>query len=114
MPYFVKKPIPLEAHQVTPETAEDVAAWCGGEFVPATGAVEAHVIVHSLDGEGSRKALMGDWVFRGTRGEFWRVEESIFDETYGPAPADEAPSDEARIRDAMAEAQDHPGRTVTR
>jgi hypothetical protein len=26
----------------------------------------------------------------------------------------DAPSDEERIRDAMAEAQDHPGRTVTR
>jgi hypothetical protein len=30
------------------------------------------------------------------------------------ATADAAPSDEDRIRDAMAEAQDHPGRVVTR
>jgi hypothetical protein len=28
--------------------------------------------------------------------------------------ADGAPSDEDRIRDAMAEARDHPGRTITR
>jgi len=27
---------------------------------------------------------------------------------------DDDPSDEDRIRDAMAEAQDHPGRTITR
>jgi hypothetical protein len=85
MALYCKKPIPLEARQVTPETAEDVAAWCGGEFVPTTGAVECHVIVHSLDGEGSRIALSGDWVIQGTRGEFWRVEESIFAETYEPA-----------------------------
>jgi hypothetical protein len=32
----------------------------------------------------------------------------------GKLPADDAPSDEDRIRDAMAEARDHPGRTITR
>ena len=34
---------------------------------------------------------------------------------YAPVPAVPAePSDEDRIRDAMAAAQDHPGRTITR
>ncbi len=83
---YRKKPIVLKAWQVTPETAWQVAAWCGGEFVPAADDAACHVIVHSLDGEGSRKAQVGDWVIQGTRGEFWRVEESIFAETYEPAP----------------------------
>ena len=87
---YRKKPIALEARQVTYETARDVAAWCGGEFVsPDEDADGPFVVVHSLDGEGSRRAYQLDWVIQGTRGEFWRVESSIFAETYEPAGSDQ-------------------------
>lgn len=77
---YRKKPVALKAWQVTSGNLEMVAAWCEGQV--GRSSTGPFVIVHSLDGEGSRKAHPGDWVVQGTRGEFWRVREDIFAETY--------------------------------
>jgi hypothetical protein len=60
--------------------------------------------------EGTMTAVPGDWVIKGVKGVY-PCKPDIFAATY-ELVADA--SDEDRIRDAMAEAQDHPGRTVTR
>lgn len=103
MPYFVKKPIVLEARQVCSQQGHAVAEWCGGRYDD----VVHQITVPSL--EGDHTGASGDWVVKGTRGEFLVVRRDIFEETYEPAAA-LVSSDEDQIRQAMAEAQANPGR----
>jgi hypothetical protein len=62
---------------------------------------------------------LSGWVehrFRAQLPDGWKVTAVTLysDGVIGVAAAPEEPSDEDRIRGAMAEAQDHPGRIVTR
>lgn len=90
---YRKKPIPVEARQVPPssdgQSGLELAAWCGGS-VSGTYA-EPKIFVPTLEGE--LVARVGDWIVKGTRGEFWPVKGDIFAETYESAdiePADPA------------------------
>lgn len=77
---FRKKPVVIEAMQLTPETAEAVAEWCGervcrtkeGPYIP----------IRTLEGE--MIASLGDWIIQGVEGEFYPCKPSVFDATYEP------------------------------
>jgi hypothetical protein len=78
---YRKKPIELEARQITLASGPDIAEWCGGTFRLGTTTEPLHtLIVPSL--EGNHKGHVFDWVLKGTRGEFWVVADDIFAETY--------------------------------
>jgi hypothetical protein len=76
---YRKKPIALEARQVCSPLGRETAAWCGSRYDDTL----HQITVQTL--EGPLAANSGDWIVKGTRGEFWPVRSDIFDETYEPA-----------------------------
>lgn len=93
---YSKKPMAVEAVQLTRENADEVAAWMNGKrkesdaYFPGPGrGVTKGVAIHTL--EGVMTAEWGAWVVRGVVGEFWPVREDIFALTYEPVVEDEAP-----------------------
>ena len=101
MPKFQKKPVVIEARQLTGGTAEwhSVYQWIEnntlGSFEPLA-VIEHHVpypesgvSIDPRDGrliistlEGLHWANPGDWIIRGVQGEFCPCEPDIFDATY--------------------------------
>jgi hypothetical protein len=95
MPFFRKKPVVIEAEQLTRERID--ACVLDGAPLPS-GAVmmsnhchmgrrevySARVVVKTL--EGVMEASPGDWIIRGVRGEFYPCRPDIFAATYEPAP----------------------------
>ncbi len=88
---FRKKPVVIEARQITPETAEEIGEWCGaikcvrndynsylwGWGLPID---QRHLVIPTLEGDNG--AGMGDWVIQGIKGEFYPCKPDIFDLTY--------------------------------
>lgn len=85
---FTKKPVTVQALQVTDEaSAHQAAAWAkeGGAaaVVTATGDGPWTVVISTL--EGDMTASPGDWIIRGVKGEFYPCKPDIFADTYQAA-----------------------------
>lgn len=79
-PYFQvkkykKRPVTIEAVQLTQDNQFDVAMWCGG-----TCYFDQSVKIHTL--EGVMSASIGDYVIKGVAGEYYPCREDIFLTTY--------------------------------
>lgn len=82
---YRKKAVEVEARKLTPDTAEDIAQWCGGRLVEETDALDAslkYVGINIPTLEGVMRASEGDYVIRGVQGEFYPCKPSIFEATY--------------------------------
>lgn len=86
---FRKKPVVIEAMRCTRETAEQVAAWCGGRVEESVNQADKNdvyvaVLIPTLEGVMTANATIdgGDWVIRGVRGEFYPCKPDIFAQTY--------------------------------
>ena len=111
---FVKRPIEIEAMQLTGSNGKAVCEWAGSpqvRFEKRGPELYDHVDVDTP--EGRMTAKPGDWVIRGIRGEFYPCRKDIFEATYetvvdsppagatsdtpdgGPAGGDGEPSDGA-------------------
>lgn len=79
-----KKPVVIEARQLTVETHSAVREWCGGQTWsrPRMRAVTG-LTIPTL--EGAMNAEYGDWIIRGVQGEFYPCKPDIFAATYEPA-----------------------------
>lgn len=85
MALYRKKPVVIEARQVTRETFEQVGEWAG---VAECWGVDAPIPALFIDTlEGRMKAKLGDYVIKGIKGEFYPCAPDIFDATYEPAEA---------------------------
>lgn len=84
MPKFRKKPVVIEARELTHASHAEVAAWCGGKTWsrPPMRAVTG-ITIPTL--EGDMNADYGDWIIRGIKGEFYPCKPDIFAATYEPA-----------------------------
>ena len=91
MPMYVKKPIPIEARQITVENAEELSAWSKSDVIrrPVDGSISG-MMVYTL--EGTMTGSVGDYLIKGVRGEFYFCAKDIFEETYGLAD-DQEPLD---------------------
>ena len=78
---YIKKPIPVEAIQITRENLNAIY-----KFVDNSGRIisEDKVIIHTLDG--SIAAHLGDYIIKGVKGEFYPCRKDIFEETYVEHP----------------------------
>lgn len=80
MPMYVKKPIPIEARQITAENADELAAWSKSDIIRRPDGTISGMMVYTL--EGTMTGTVGDYLIRGVRGEFYFCAKDIFEETY--------------------------------
>lgn len=81
---FRKKPVEIEARQLTSTNAGEIASWCFGNVRggPGGGSRDGSVLIDTL--EGQMVASVGDWVIEGIHGEFYPCKPDIFEATYEP------------------------------
>ena len=106
---YRKKPVVIEALCFAEHNGAEVAAWVNDHGVQCRLWAD-HLDIRTL--EGVMRADLGDWIIKGVQGEFYPCKPDVFWATY--ELADDAPSEEDKIRDLMAEAQANPGRIITR
>jgi hypothetical protein len=91
MPFFRKKPVVIEAHEFTLESAPGIEGWANGSIALRwDGRVDPpapYLAVQTL--EGSMRAGLGDWIIRGVKGEFYPCKPDVFEQTYELAVAPE-------------------------
>ncbi len=75
-----KKPVEVEAYQLTEDTAGMLADWCKGLLVKRGDNFEPSIQIMTL--EGVMTARKGDWVIKGVAGEFYPCAPEIFNKTY--------------------------------
>lgn len=84
MPYYTKKPIPIEARQflLTPENWSELTAWSKEAIsVELTKDLQGVTfVVNTL--EGPMRAVPGDYLIKGIKGEFYSCKKEIFEESY--------------------------------
>ena len=88
MPKFRKKPVVIEARELTRESGPDLAKWSGGRWLSLYGRGDrgediSHVVIPTL--EGDHRADLGDFIIQGVKGEFYPCKPDIFAATYDPA-----------------------------
>ena len=102
MAQYRKKPVVIEAIQVTVNNVADVAAWCGGRVIRDAKSSDPSDVYVALDIptlEGVMRAETfhsstyvrgvgysgGDYIIKGVQGEFYPCKPDIFEATYEPA-----------------------------
>lgn len=89
MGFYRKKPVVIEARQVSEPAAEDLVAWCGGKVIrrknngAGRGGEFLWINIETL--EGVMHASPGDWIIKGVSGEFYPCKPDIFEQTYEDA-----------------------------
>lgn len=82
---FRKRPVVIEAMQLTAENLSEVCEWVGGEadvMTPYTEPAPQWLLIPTL--EGNMKGSIGDWIIQGVHGEFYPCKPEIFEATYEP------------------------------
>ena len=80
MNMYIKKPIPIEARQMTVENAEELAAWSNSVVNKRPDGTISGMMVLTL--EGAMTGSVGDYLIKGIRGEFYFCAKDIFEESY--------------------------------
>lgn len=78
---FKKKPVVIEAIQLTRESFQDCYAFIGEQNLnDGTSEDECYLGIVTL--EGDMDARLGDWIIKGVKGEFYPCKPDIFEMTY--------------------------------
>lgn len=85
MKQFRKKPIVIEAEQLTRTNGTKLAEWCGGRWYSLVGRGDrgedlSHVAISTP--EGMMRADLDDWIIKGVKGEFYPCKPEIFEASY--------------------------------
>lgn len=81
---FQSRIVDIEAMQLTKENRADVLKWIPPEQV-ITRAWDP-VNIHIANEHGAEMAEVGDWIIKGSRGEFYPCKDVTFKEKYAPQP----------------------------
>ena len=87
MPFYMKKPVVIAAHQLTKENLKELAQWCGGRAKEEPKPSDPTDVAYWLEIptlEGTMHARIGDYIIKGVQGEFYSCREDIFEQTYEP------------------------------
>jgi hypothetical protein len=87
---YRKLPVVIEAWQLTREFAPDIEKWCGGwlnevyvdPFPRSIGGPRWEVVLGLETLHGDVEAHEGDWIAKGPGGDFWPVQNNIFQGSY--------------------------------
>jgi hypothetical protein len=91
---YTKKPVTIEAMQVTDDSKQDVAAWIidgGGDvevmspYIMRQGGIETTHAFQVKTLEGFMWAKYGDYIIKGIQGEFYPCKPDIFADSYTAA-----------------------------
>lgn len=90
---FRKKPVVIEAMQLTDSNGPEIGRWAHKGLPDAANAIiivsyHGGLIVRTLEGE--MRAVPGDWIIKGIKGEFYPCKPDIFEATYETAPPEDA------------------------
>lgn len=77
--YYVKKPVPVLAIQITDENLEDIKELCKDYFDKD---LYVENLFHVKTLEGVMSCHYNDYVIRGVEGEFYPCKQNIFENTY--------------------------------
>jgi len=80
MPFYMKKPIAIEARQITTENTEELIEWSNASVSRRPDGTPSGMMVWTL--EGTMTGKMGDYLCKGIRGEFYFCDREIFKESY--------------------------------
>ena len=81
MPKFRKKPVVIEAVQWTGKNLVEMQSFIGaGEYTE--GFTDDFLVIKTLEGE--MRAMPGDWIIKGVKGEFYPCKPDILEQTYDP------------------------------
>jgi len=75
-----KKPVAVQAVKLERDRLQMPADWCGGKIQYGSDGKPIGVTVETLSGK--VLALIGDYVMKGVKGEFYPCKSDIFTETY--------------------------------
>ncbi len=81
MAKFRKKPVVIEAIQLTGKNDAEIVAFCPTAVDPEE--KDARMIIPTL--EGNMYCMLYDWIIKGVNGEFYPCKPDIFEKTYEPA-----------------------------
>jgi hypothetical protein len=79
MGFYRKKPVVIQAVQWTGENNVEILNFCSNCYITSSGKAK-DLIVSTLEGDMS--AVIGDYIIRGVKGEFYPCKEEIFHMTY--------------------------------
>ena len=78
---YCKKPVVVEAMQITEATTpDDIAAFINCPAGSTYSVIHDLLVIHTL--EGTMQADVGDWIIKGVAGEFYPCKPYIFAVTY--------------------------------
>lgn len=87
MPKYRKKPVVIEAMEVTRDGWTDIISWAHKDRPPLANSIcfpaDGGLLIRTL--EGDMHARIGDFVIKGVKGEFYPCKPDIFAATYEPA-----------------------------
>lgn len=78
---FRKRPVVIQAVQLTDDNLSEVAEWCGGQY-PDPPRVFGPNGMDIPTLEGTMIADIDDWIIQGVKGEFYPCKPDIMDLTY--------------------------------
>lgn len=93
MPFFRKKPVVVEAHRFGGSTTDRIAlqTWIkGGKYVKPHVTTRDYCRMSITTLEGVMEAEPGDWIIKGTAGEFYPCKPEIFKNCYEQVDGDSA------------------------
>ncbi len=87
MAKYRKKPVVIEAVQFVGDNGMDISVWSEGKvysspILEPTGDNPAGHYVQINTLEGVMTAIVGDWIIKGVKGEFYPCKPDIFEATY--------------------------------
>lgn len=82
---FVSRPVEIEAMRFTGENTDQCLRWITTKtFVAPDEDSKPNICIKTL--EGIMAAAPGDWIIKGTEGEFYPCKPSVFERKYAPLP----------------------------
>ncbi len=81
---FRKKPVMIEAVQVTGGNGTEITDWAATSKVRVVtvGERSRHELIEIETLEGTMRGNVGDWIIKGVNGEFYPCKPDIFEKTY--------------------------------
>ena len=84
MSKFRKKPVEVEAMVFNENNQSEIILWCHKGLPPEANAIARpdykSLIIRTLDGD--MRAMHGDYIIKGVKGEFYPCKPDIFEQTY--------------------------------